>query len=69
MRHSMRSRIWICRLIGVPVFVGTVAIAIAPRTTPSSHSRTRADFTVNAAESHPLLKYYGAMPDLNGGVA
>ena len=45
------------------------AIAIAPRTTPSFHSRIRADFTVNAAESQPLPKDLGAMPNLNGGVA
>jgi hypothetical protein len=69
MRHSIRSRIWICRLIGVPAIVGAVAVAIALRTTPAFHSKIPADLTANAAESHPLLKYYGAMPDLNGGVA
>jgi thiol-disulfide isomerase/thioredoxin len=69
MRHSMRSRVWICRLIGVAVFVGAVAIAIAPRTTPSFHPRIRAAFTVNAAESQQLPKDLGAMPNLDGGVA
>lgn len=69
MRHFIRSRIWICRLIGVPVFVGAVAIAIVPRTPPSPHTRIRMDFTVNAAQYQSLPEGLGAMPNLNGGVA
>lgn len=69
MKHSLRSRLWICRLIGVPTFIGAVAIAIALYTTPTFHSRIPEDLTINAAESHPLLDDLGTMPDLNGGVA
>jgi len=69
MKHSLRSRIWLCRLIGVPAFVGAVAISIALHTTLSLHSKIPVDLTVNAAESDPLLDDIGTMPDLNGGVA
>ena len=69
MKHSLRSRIWLCRLIGVPAFVGAVAISIALHTTLSFHSKIPVDLTVNAAESDPLLDDLGTMPGLNGGVA
>src|SRR5580698_4095051 len=69
MKHSLRPRIWLRRLIGVPAFVGAVAISIALHTTLSLHSKIPVDLTVNAAESDPLLDDIGTMPDLNGGVA
>jgi len=69
MKHSLRSRIWICSLTSLPAFVGAVAVAIALYTTPTFHSKIPADFTVNAAESHSVLDDLGTMPDLNGGVA
>jgi thiol-disulfide isomerase/thioredoxin len=69
MRHLLRSRIWVWRLIRVTVLAAALTIAVAPHASDMFRSHIPTDLAANAAETFPLLDNLGAMPDLNGGVA